>query len=209
MRQHVNPLSHHFQEIVPIPPLNNIYKNHNNPLHLDIGCASGDFLFRLANSNKDWNYLGIEIRERLVSRAQAKLKDNLHNNLFFAFGNAENLITDCIDKFPRDILESVSFNFPDPWFKKKHHKRRVLQPQLITKISHIMPRGAYILIKSDVEDLFQYMDTIILNSNVFKKFNYSIQDQEKCYNPNNLKTNRESYVLSKEMIIYEQLYKKY
>ena len=48
MRQHVSPLSKHFFEIDPIPPLNEVFENPNLPLHLDIGSASGDFLFELS-----------------------------------------------------------------------------------------------------------------------------------------------------------------
>ena len=60
MRQHVNPLSKYFEEIESIPEINKIFKRPNLPTHLDIGCASGEFLFQLAEQNKNWNYLGIE-----------------------------------------------------------------------------------------------------------------------------------------------------
>ena len=56
MRQHVNPLSKNFFEIEPIPPLNEIFENPKLPLHLDVGCASGDFLIELSLANKNWNY---------------------------------------------------------------------------------------------------------------------------------------------------------
>ena len=52
MRQHVNPLSSNFHEIEIIPPLNEIFYNPNLPLHIDVGSASGDFLFDIAISNK-------------------------------------------------------------------------------------------------------------------------------------------------------------
>jgi len=66
MRQHVNPLSSNFNLIEIIPSLSEIFGDSKLNLHLDIGCASGEFLFDLAVMNKSWNYLGIEIRERLV-----------------------------------------------------------------------------------------------------------------------------------------------
>ena len=58
MRQHVNPLSKNFFEIDPIPPLNQVFENPKLPLHLDIGCASGDFLFELSLKNKNWKSAG-------------------------------------------------------------------------------------------------------------------------------------------------------
>ena len=208
MRQHVNPLSKVFNNIEPIPPLKDIFNDLTKPLHLDIGCGSGDFLIQLANQNLNWNYIGLEIREKLVNKSKSKLKDESIGNLFFAFGNAEYLIEDCIGKFPADAVSSVSFNFPDPWFKKKHHKRRIMQPQLIHKISQLMAIGGCISIKSDVEELFEYMDMTLINSNYF--VNYINQDSEmfNSYNPTNLKTNREIYVIKKKLKVYSRLYKK-
>ena len=208
MRQHANPLSKVFKDIQPIPPLKDIFNDFTKPLHLDIGCGSGDFLMNLAKNNKNWNYIGLEIREKLVAKSKSKLKDESIDNLFFAYGNAEYLIEDCIGKFPVDVVSSVSFNFPDPWFKKKHHKRRVVQPLLINKISQLMANGGYISIKSDVEELFEYMDLIITNSKIFNTYIYQDSEIIHSYNPINLKTNREMYVTRKKLKVLDRIYKK-
>ena len=208
MRQHVNPLSKVFNDIEPLPPLKDIFDDHTKPLHLDIGCGSGNFLMNLANYNKDWNYIGLEIRETLVNKSKLKLKDKSIDNLFFAFGNAEYLIEDCIGKFPDNIVSSVSFNFPDPWFKKKHHKRRIIQPQLIHKIYQLMANGGFISIKSDVKELFEYMNRTIINSKYFITYTYKNSEILDSYNPMNLKTNRENYVIEKKLKVFEKLYKK-
>jgi len=208
MRQHVNPLSKVFNDIKPIPHLKDIFNNYTKPLHLDIGCGSGNFLINLAKHNKNWNYIGLEIREKLVNKSISKLKDESIDNLFFAFGNAEYLIEDCISKFPADVVSSVSFNFPDPWFKKKHHKRRIIRPQLIHKISQLMANGGYISIKSDVEELFEYMDLTIVKSKCFSTYIYQDNEIFNSYNPIDLKTNRENYVLSNKLKVFEKLYKK-
>ena len=208
MRQHVNPLSKFFNDIEPIPLLKDIFDDFNKPLHLDIGCGSGNFLIKLAHNNKNWNYIGLEIREKLVSKSKLKLKDEFIDNLYFAFGNAEYLLEDCIGKFPADIVSSVSFNFPDPWFKKKHHKRRIIQPQLIYKISQLMANGGFISVKTDVEQLFKYMDLTICNSKSFVTYIHQGSEIFDSYNPMNLKTNREEYVVSKKLKVFEKLYKK-
>ena len=208
MRQHVNPLSKVFNDIEPIPPLQEIFNDPTKPLHLDIGCGSGNFLLNVANQNKNWNYIGLEIREKLVEKAKLKLKNESVDNLFFAFGNAHHLIADSIGKFPTDIVLSVSFNFPDPWFKKKHHKRRIVQTHLIHKISQLMAYGGYISIKSDVKELFEYMDMTIIKSKSFKNYIYQSSEIFDSYNPMNLKTNRENYVIRKNLKVFEKLYKK-
>ena len=208
MRQHANPLSIVFNDIKPIPPLKDIFNAPTNPLHLDIGCGSGSFLMNLAKYNNNWNYIGFEIREALVNKSKLKLKDEFIDNLYFAFGNAEYLLEDCIGKFPADIVSSVSFNFPDPWFKKKHHKRRIIQPQLIYKISQLMANGGYISIKSDVEELFEYMDLTIIKSKYFSTYIYQDNEIFNSYNPMNFKTNRENYVIGNKLKVFEKLYKK-
>ncbi len=205
MRQHVNPLSNHFKVLEPIPPLDHLFKNPHLPLHIDIGCASGNLLFELANQNQNWNYLGIEIREKLVLNAQLKLKYSDLENLSFFYGNADYAIKESVDKFPNSLVNSVSFNFPDPWFKKKHHKRRVLQPELLDRVSKIMTNDALLFIKSDVNQLFEYMNSVILGSCIFEKYN---NGSENTHNPQNIKTERELYAISKNLSIYNQIYRK-
>ena len=136
MRQHVNPLSSNFNQIERIPSLSDMFGNSKLNLHLDIGCAAGDFLFDLALVNTSWNYLGIEIREKLVKNAKLKVIEREIKNLYFIFGNANNILNDAQSKFIIKNLKSISFNFPDPWFKKRHHKRRVIQPQFINFLSN-------------------------------------------------------------------------
>ena len=208
MRQHVNPLSRNFKELDPIPPLNQIFENTNLPLHLDIGCASGDFLIELALTNKNWNYLGIEIREKLVQHGKLRLKDQEIKNLYFAFGNANNIILDSRYKFLFYYLKSISFNFPDPWFKKKHHKRRVIQTELINRLSNVLQKGTLIYLKTDVKELFEYMGTTILDNKNFRQVNNLNLNLPQSFNPNRIKTNREKYVLLNKLDIYERIYEK-
>jgi tRNA (guanine-N7-)-methyltransferase len=208
MRQHVNPLSKNFFEIDPIPPLNQVFENPKLPLHLDIGCASGDFLFELSLKNKNWNYIGIEIREKLVLNANLKMKSRENKNLYFSFGNANNIFNQSNNKSIINFITSISFNFPDPWFKKKHHKRRVIQPKLINLLSNSMKRGSLIFIKTDVRDLFDHMELTISESIKFKKIPYQDFKFHESFNPNRIQTNREKYVILNQLKIYESIYKK-
>ena len=206
MRQHVNPLSKNFFELDPIPPLNEVFENPELPLHLDVGCASGDFLFDLALNNKNWNYIGIEIREKLVLNANLKIKNRENKNLYFSFGNANNIFDQSKNKFLIDSINSISFNFPDPWFKKKHHKRRVIQPQLIKLLSNSMQKGSLIFIKTDVKDLFDYMEHTISESKKFNKLANEDFLLNESFNPKKIQTNREKYVMINQLHIYASIY---
>ena len=208
MRQHVNPLSRNFNQIERIPSLVEMFGDPKLNLHLDIGCASGDFLFDLALVNTSWNYLGIEIRERLVKTAKSKVREREINNLYFVFGNAINILNDVQSKFIMKNVKSVSFNFPDPWFKKRHYKRRVVQPEFINFLSNSLPKGSLIFIKTDVKDLFDYMDCTISSNFNLQKIDKKDVDLKKSFNPSDFKTNREKYVIVNQLDIFERIYRK-
>ena len=207
MRQHVNPLSSNFNEIGRIPSLIEMFSDSKLNLHLDIGCAAGEFLFDLALINTTWNYLGIEIRERLVKNAKLKVQDREIKNLHFLFGNANNILNDFQSKFIIKNVKSISFNFPDPWFKKRHNKRRVIQPELINILSNSLQKGSLIFIKTDVKDLFDYMNcTISSSSGNFKTIDKEDFNYSECFNPNKVKTDREKHVILNQLDIFERIY---
>ena len=206
MRQHVNPLSRNFDEIEGIPSLSEMFEDSKLNLHLDIGCASGQFLFDLALVNKDWNYLGIEIRERLVKTARLKLIEKEIKNLYFVFGNANNILKDHQSEFLLKNTKSISFNFPDPWFKKRHRKRRVIQPDFIDNLSRSLQKGSLIFIKTDVKDLFDYMDFTISSNFNLKKIDNEELNYYESFNPNKVQTNREKYVIVNQIDIFEKIY---
>ena len=208
MRQHVNPLSKNFNQNESIPSLVEMFGDSKLNLHLDIGCASGEFIFDLALVNTGWNYLGIEIRERLVKNAKSKVREKEIKNLYFVFGNAINILNDVQSKFIIKNVKSISFNFPDPWFKKRHYKRRVVQPEFINILSNSLPKGSLIFIKTDVKDLFDYMDYTISSNFNLKKIDKKDFDFSKSFNPNNFKTNREKYVIFNQLDIFEKIYLK-
>jgi len=206
MRQHVNPLSRNFNEIEKVPSLIEMFSDSKLNCHLDIGCASGQFLFDLALVNKSWNYLGIEIRERLVKTAKLRVQEKEIKNLYFLFGNANNILSDVQSKFIIKNVKSISFNFPDPWFKKKHNKRRVIQTELINILSNLLQRGSLIFIKTDVKDLFDYMDLTISTNYNFKTIHKEDFNYSESFNPYKFKTDREKYVIEKNLDIYEKIY---
>ena len=206
MRQHVNPLSKNFKEIERIPSLNEIFGDPKLNLHLDIGCAAGEFLFDLALANTSWNYLGIEIREKLVKTAKLKVREREIKNLHFAYGNANNILNDVQSKFIIQNVKSISFNFPDPWFKKKHHKRRVIQPEFIKILSNLLQKGSLIFIKTDVKDLFDHMDCTLSSNLNFKTIDKENFNYAESFNPSKVKTNREKYVIVNQLEIFERIY---
>ena len=201
-------ITKHFPQIDRIPSLRKMFGDSKSNLHLDIGCAAGEFLFDLAQVNTRWNYIGIEIREKLVKNAKLKVIEREFKNLYFIFGNANNILNDVQNKFIIKNLKSLSFNFPDPWFKKRHHKRRIIQPEFINILSNSLQKGTLIFVKTDVKDLFDYMDHTITSNCYFKKIDKKDFNFSESFNPNKIQTNREKYVIENQIKVFEAIYVK-
>lgn len=151
VRQHVNPLSQKYQSPVEPPVWEKVYAVVDQPLHLDIGSGRGHFLLDIARQRPSWNFLGLEIREPLVLQA-SDWRDELGlTNLHFVFCNASNSLQPLLSSLPEGRLAQVTIQFPDPWFKKRHQKRRIVQPQLVDLLSTFLIEGGIVLLQSDVE----------------------------------------------------------
>jgi len=157
VRQHVNPLSSKYQTTVEAPDWAGVYANPNQPLHIDIGCAKGQFVWRMAELQPDWNFLGLEIRAPLVDYTLEQRDKAGIGNLHFLFCNANTSLEDLLKSLPKGVLQQVSIQFPDPWFKKRHQKRRVVQPELVQSLAAYLPTGGRVVLQSDIEEVAQEM----------------------------------------------------
>ncbi|MEN9223587.1 MAG: tRNA (guanosine(46)-N7)-methyltransferase TrmB, partial [Thermostichus sp. BF3_bins_97] len=148
VRQHVNPLQVQYQQPTPTPHWERVYRRLGQPLHLDIGTGSGRFLLRIAQEQPEWNFLGVEIRQALVERANAWRDELQLDNLHFLFANINVSLRHL---FAPGDLSRVTIQFPDPWFKKRHHKRRVVQPQLVADLALLLQPGSPVFLQSDIQ----------------------------------------------------------
>ena len=153
VRQHVNPLTDKYQQVFGMPDWTEIYADLNAPLHLDIGCARGRFILEMAQQFPDRNFLGIEIRDPLVVDAN-EIRDRLNlKNLHYLFANINTSLQTLLDSLPSDRLHWLTIQFPDPWFKKRHQKRRVVQPDLVDILANHTPNDVVFFLQSDVEEV--------------------------------------------------------
>ncbi len=205
MRQHVNPLSRYFQLPKEIPGLKDLFKNPKLPIHLDIGSARGRFLLNLASVHQDQNFLGVEIRKSLVESAIREKNLLGLENLNFIFCNANVSLEYWLSCLNNKQLNVVSIQFPDPWFKRRHQKRRVLQPKLLISLAKALNPGKQIFIQSDVLSIIDPMIELIELSNCFDediRLTTTLLDS----NPFKVLTEREEYALIKKLPIYKKMY---
>ena len=205
MRQHVNPLSHFFQLPLSLPSKSILFKNSDYPIHLDIGSAKGEFLIELAINYPNWNFLGLDIREQLVSSSEKKRKQMGLENLSFLYCNVNISLDEWLSDLDRDQLKRVSIQFPDPWFKRKHLKRRVLKKSLLSSIASAISHNGELFIQSDILKLIEYMSSVIDDNIYFdRKFVKGLKYLEE--NPYEVSTDRELFVLKQNLPIYRAMY---
>jgi tRNA (guanine-N7-)-methyltransferase len=207
VRQHVNPLSRYHQLPRPLPAAAELFADPARPLHLDIGCARGRCLLELARLRPQRNHLGVEIRRPLVEAAEAdRLAEGLAN-LRYLFCNANVSLQAWLAQLPPGQLELVSIQFPDPWFKKKHHKRRVLQPPLLLSLAAALDPGRELFLQSDVPAVIEPMVQLVELSGCFER---PAADERpwRLNNPLPVPTEREAYVLGQALPVYRVLYRR-
>ncbi len=201
VHQHVNPLAPYYR-FAPRPfEIGNVFANPDLPLLLDIGCARGRFLLKMAEVEPQWNFLGVEIREPLVIEANRLAKENDLTNLRYEFCNASFALDKLLINLPANLLQKITIQFPDPWYKKKHAKRRMVKEDLVeTIVGHLKVSGT-IFIQTDVDFLAQEMFA------VFRK-NANLSEIETAENPFPVKTERENAVEEKGLPIYRRIFEK-
>jgi len=124
------------------------------PLVLEIGFGMGDSLVDMAKADPDKDFIGIEVHPpgvgRLINRAGLEGVDNLKTYM----ADANDVLEDCIAD---GSVDRVQLYFPDPWHKKKHHKRRIVQPAFVAQLVNKLKPGGKIHFATDWENYAEHM----------------------------------------------------
>jgi len=105
--------------------------NNTNPIVLEIGFGMGKSLVEMAKNAPELNFIGIEVHRPGVGACISLAQEEGVSNLKVYEHDAIEILADCI---PDSCLSKVQLFFPDPWHKKKHHKRRIVQPEFVETI---------------------------------------------------------------------------
>ena len=119
-------------------------------VEVELGCADARFLFERAPQHRKSYFLGLEIREPLVDEVNRKAAEAGLDNLHAVFSNIN---VDLPALVPDASLTRVFINFPDPWFKRKHRRRRLMNEELVEVLHRKLRKGGEIFFQSDVFDL--------------------------------------------------------
>lgn len=199
VHQHVNPLAPYYRQAPQPVEIQGVFADPSKPLLLDVGCARGRFLLRMAEAEPAWNYLGVEIREPLVDEANRLAHDTGLGNLHYAFCNAMLWLDRLVESLPDGMLQTVTIQFPDPWFKKKHAKRRMVNREMIDTIAKHLAPGGKVFVQTDIEFLAEEMFSLFRGDDRFTET--LIQT-----NPFPVKTEREKAVEEKELPVFRAMF---
>lgn len=147
VRQHVNPLSSRYADR-RAPAVRPPARLGDEPrTEVELGCADGQFSFQLARAQPQTFVVGLEIREKVVANNAAQVEREGPGNLTFSYVN---LNVDLDRVFLPQSVHAFHLLFPDPWYKARHAKRRVVDPWMLEVVCRQLVPGGELHFASDV-----------------------------------------------------------
>jgi tRNA (guanine-N7-)-methyltransferase len=125
---------------------------------LEIGFGMGQSLAAMAAQNPEQNFLGIEVYRPGVGALLLELEKQKITNVRVYCADAIEVLHNCISD---NSLDKILILFPDPWPKKKHHKRRLVQVEFIKLLSGKLKKGGYLQIATDWDDYAEHIVGVI------------------------------------------------
>jgi len=125
----------------------------DRPLHIEIGFGMGRATADIAIKNPGINYIGIEVHKPGIGRLLLDIEKMSIKNIRIIEGDATEIIT---NKFQENSISAFHIFFPDPWPKKRHHKRRLVKRPFTDLLASKLLPGGYIYMVSDWKDYADY-----------------------------------------------------
>ena len=124
------------------------------PLELEIGSGKGTFLVQQAVLEPEVNFLGLEYAKAFWRHSADRMRRHALANVRMLHGEAGEMVRNYI---PKKYLHRVHIYFPDPWPKKKHNKRRLIQAGFLRQLHEVICDGGDVRIATDHVDYFEWM----------------------------------------------------
>ena len=132
---------------------------------LEIGFGNGDTLVLAATDNPDQDFIGVEVHEPGVGHCLIQAHRADIDNLRVISHDAIEVLQ---QQIPDAALARINLLFPDPWPKKRHHKRRIVQPSFLTLAADKLQAGGALYIATDWEDYAGHIDEVLDSSKDFE-----------------------------------------
>lgn len=212
-RKVVNPLSNEYQRPLVFKSgwMGDAFANPNASVVLDIGCAKGTYCLNYAKLHPEVNVLGLEINRALVQEALSRKEQRGLNNVHFLPSNANVDLPNLLKCFTSAgiKLELVTIQFPDPCFKMKHRKRRLVTHELVRTLAKYLHESTRLFVQSDVPLCEQDMVDVIVNSTFFDSAEgYDLKRMVQNKPATELKSEREAATEARGEPVYRMLFRR-
>ena len=127
---------------------------------LEIGIGNGDALISMAEKDHESLYLGVEVHQPGIGRCLKNIKDNDLTNVRLISHDAIEVMQHML---PTQSLDQILLFFPDPWHKKRHHKRRIVNQQFRDLACRLLKPGGSVHFATDWQDYAQHMANEMLS----------------------------------------------
>ncbi len=128
------------------------------PVWLEIGFGNGEALRHMAGQHPEIDFLGIEVHRPGVGRLMNALAEDGLTNVRVLRADAAEIVR---ERIPDAALDRVLVFFPDPWPKKRHHKRRLIQPAFLDALARVLRPGGQLHLATDWPDYAEHMRTVV------------------------------------------------
>ncbi len=136
----------------------------DGPVELEVGTGRGLFLFNAGLQNPDVNFLGTEVNYKEARRGATRLQKHNVTNVRILGCDAKILLA---DRIAAETVSAVHVYFPDPWWKRRHKKRRVFDELLVREIQRVLIPGGLLHAWSDVQEYFDVMAKLVAANPAF------------------------------------------
>lgn len=134
------------------------------PVVMEIGYGMGEATWQIAKDNPEINYLGVEVHMPGVGKLMARIEE-------FALTNVKLIERDVFEVFhymiPNEALDGVHLYFPDPWPKKRHFKRRIVNQRFIAEVASKLKPGGYLHIATDWVPYAEWITEQFVEAGIF------------------------------------------
>ncbi|WP_131781233.1 tRNA (guanosine(46)-N7)-methyltransferase TrmB [Legionella gresilensis] len=137
----------------------------NSETIVEIGFGMGASLITMAEQNPTKNFIGIEVHRAGVGSLVADLHEKGITNVRVAMFDAVAIFN---QQIPAESLDGVQIFFPDPWHKKRHHKRRLIQPNFVKLIVNCLKTGGFLHCATDWQDYAESMQSVLAAETTLK-----------------------------------------
>lgn len=137
----------------------------DHPVWLEIGFGNGEALAQTAARHPERNYLGVEVHTPGVGHLLLRLEDEGLNNVRIVRHDAMELLRHGLAE---QSLSGILLFFPDPWHKKRHHKRRIVRPEFTELAARVLKPGGLLHMATDWEDYAHHMMEVMSEAPEFE-----------------------------------------